>query len=167
MHVPTFFTGYQFLYHRLTLGNGTVLSRGAHTTLTATIHWRTNFMDANNRESAADVDQGSGSVAGVAARMKRSVGQEVSDRIESSRQATVGALEWTASSLHSGTDQISNLGHSAADRIEHTADYIRETDLERIYSEIQRTVRRYPGRSLAIAAVGGFVVARLIRSLAR
>lgn len=124
-------------------------------------------MDANNRESAADVKQSSGSVAGTAARMKRSVSQSAADRFESSRQSTVGALHWTASSLHSRADQISNFAHSAAERIEHTADYIRETDLDHLYAAAERNVRRYPGRSLAIAAVAGFVLGRVVRRLAR
>jgi ElaB/YqjD/DUF883 family membrane-anchored ribosome-binding protein len=124
-------------------------------------------MDANNRESAAEVSQSSGGVAGTAARMKRSVSQSAAEQFESSRQSTIGALRWTASSLHSGADQISNFAHSAAERIEHTADYIRETDLDRLYSEVKRNVRRHPGRSLAIAAVAGFVLARVVRRLAQ
>jgi len=122
-------------------------------------------MDANNRESAADVSVGSASAAGTAARMKRTVARNAADRLESSRQSTVGALEWTAASLHSGADQISNLAHSTAERIEHTADYVRETDFDRIYSDLEKTVRRYPGRSLAVAAVAGFVLARGLRRL--
>jgi ElaB/YqjD/DUF883 family membrane-anchored ribosome-binding protein len=122
-------------------------------------------MDANNRESAADVSQSSGTAAGTAARMKRSVSHSAADRIESSRQSTVGALDWTASSLHSGADQVSSFAHSAAERIEHTADYLREKDLDHVYSDIERTVRRHPGRSLAIAAVAGFVLARGLRRL--
>jgi ElaB/YqjD/DUF883 family membrane-anchored ribosome-binding protein len=122
-------------------------------------------MDANNRESAADVSTGSESAAGTAARMKRSVARNAADRFESSRQSTVGALEWTASSLHSGADQISNFAHTTAERIEHSADYLRETDFERVYSDLEKTVRRYPGRSLAIAAVVGFVLARGLRRL--
>lgn len=123
-------------------------------------------MDANNRESAADVKEPSGSVAGTAGRMKRSVSQSAADRFESSRQSTVGALKWTASSLHSRADKFSNFAHSAAERIEHTADYIRERDLDRIYSEVERNIRRNPGRSLVIAAAVGFVLGRLARHLA-
>ncbi|MGB7435099.1 MAG: hypothetical protein WBR26_20265 [Candidatus Acidiferrum sp.] len=121
-------------------------------------------MDANNRGSAADVGFSSGG-AGTAARMKRNVAREAADKLESSRQSTVGALEWTASSLHSGAEQISNLGHSAAEQLEHTADYFRETDLERIFSDVGETVKRHPGKSIAVAAVAGFLLARGLRRL--
>ena len=123
-------------------------------------------MDSQNRESAADVRNSSESAAGTAARMKENFTRGAAERIESTRQTAVGALERTAASVHSGADQISNIGHSTADRIQQTANHIRETDLNNMYSEVERTVRRYPGYSLAVAAACGFVLARLLRRAA-
>lgn len=130
-------------------------------------------MDANERESAADVSTGSG----TAARMKKSIadraqdakeslnelGRKTTDRMESSRESTAKALAWTATSLHSRTDKVSQLAHSAAERIQGTADYLRERDVERIMEDVRGLVKKYPGRSLAAAAILGFLIARGLR----
>lgn len=137
-------------------------------------------MDGNERELGADVSTGSG----AAARMKRSLtdkaqdakgslndlGRKTADRIDGSREATAKALAWTATSLHSRTDKMSQLAHSrtdkmsqfahsAADRIQVGADYLRERDAERIIEDVRGLVKKYPGRSLAAAAILGFLIA--------
>jgi ElaB/YqjD/DUF883 family membrane-anchored ribosome-binding protein len=131
-------------------------------------------MDANNRESAADVSSTSSSSSGAAARMKRTLaekaadakesltelGRRAADKLEDSRDSTARALDKTATSLHSGADQFSHVGHYAADRLQATADYVRETDLESIFDDVQNLVRRYPAQALAGAAILGFLVAR-------
>jgi ElaB/YqjD/DUF883 family membrane-anchored ribosome-binding protein len=131
-------------------------------------------MDANNRESAADV---ASTAAGTAARMKRSItdkaseakdalsdlGRKAADKFEDSRQNTASALDRTATSLHSGSDQLSDLGHTAADRLQSTADYLRETDLKNMGQDIQDLIRRYPAQCLGAAAVLGFLIARGLR----
>jgi|HubBroStandDraft_2_1064218.scaffolds.fasta_scaffold01099_6 ElaB/YqjD/DUF883 family membrane-anchored ribosome-binding protein len=133
-------------------------------------------MDEFNRESASD--PGTASSTGTAARMKRNVsdkaadakealndlGRKAADKFEDSRQSTASALERGASSLHSTSDQLSDFGHTAADRIQSTADYVRQTDLRGMAEDIQDVVKRYPGASLAVAAVLGFIIARSLRS---
>jgi len=137
-------------------------------------------MDANNRESSADVNP-SGAASGTAARMKKTISDRASDakdavndlsrkaadKWENSRQSTAAALEKTADTLHSGADQVSDFGHSAAKRVQTTADYFRETDLQGIFEDLQNLVRRYPAQSIATAAVAGFLLARGLRSLTR
>jgi ElaB/YqjD/DUF883 family membrane-anchored ribosome-binding protein len=129
-------------------------------------------MDANNRESAADVLNTS--AAGTAARMKRTIsdkaadakdalndfGQRAADKFDESRESTARALEKTSTSMHSGADQFSDMGHYAADRLQATAEYVRDTDLEGIFGDLQNLVRRYPVQTLAGAAILGFLVAR-------
>jgi len=131
-------------------------------------------MDANNRESAADISETSSSSAATAAGMKRTLedkafeakeavnefGRKATDKLEDSRRSTVRALDKTASSLHSGADQFSVIGHAAADRLHDTAEYVRETDLQGILEDLQNMVKRYPAQSLAAAAILGFLVAR-------
>src|SRR5215470_11959850 len=116
-------------------------------------------MDANERESEVDVSTGSG----AAARMKRNLkdktqdakeslndlGRKTADRIDGSRESTANALAWTATSLHSRTDKI-QVG----------ANYLRERDVERIVEDVRGVVKKYPGRSLAVAAILGFLIAR-------
>jgi ElaB/YqjD/DUF883 family membrane-anchored ribosome-binding protein len=131
-------------------------------------------MDADNRESAADVSETSSSSTGTAARMKKTIADKASDakeslnefrrraadKLDESRESTARVLEKTSTSLHSGTDQFSDAGHYAADRLQATADYVRETDLESIFEDVQNFVRRYPTQALAGAAILGFLVAR-------
>jgi ElaB/YqjD/DUF883 family membrane-anchored ribosome-binding protein len=131
-------------------------------------------MDANNRESAADVSNASSSTTGTATRMKKTIadkaadakdslnelGQRAAEKLDESRESTARALEKTSTSMHSGADQFSDMGHYAADRLQATADYVRETDIESIFGDVQNLVRRYPTQALAGAAILGFLVAR-------
>lgn len=114
---------------------------------------------------------------GTAARMKEQVsdkaaeikekvtdlGRKAADKIDTSRESAADALDQTASSLHSGGDTLSSVAHSAADSIQATADYVRETDVRGMAEDIGDLVRRYPGPSLAVAAILGFLVARGLR----
>jgi ElaB/YqjD/DUF883 family membrane-anchored ribosome-binding protein len=134
-------------------------------------------MDANNRESAADVSNPSFGSSATAARMKRNVsekasgareainefGRKAAGSLEHSRESTAKALHKTATSLESGADQFSDLGHLAAEKLHATADYVRETDLESIGQDLQGMIKRYPVQSLAAAAVLGFLIARGLR----
>jgi ElaB/YqjD/DUF883 family membrane-anchored ribosome-binding protein len=135
-------------------------------------------MDANNRESAADASRPM-SAGDTASRVKRTIsdkaedakeslnelGRKASDTLRSSRHTTANALDRTASTLHSGADQFSDYAHSAADRLQDTADYFRESDIESIFQDLRDVVRRYPGRSLAVAAVLGFLITRGLRRI--
>jgi|SRR5437016_5433821 len=106
-------------------------------------------------------------LADTAADVKEKVanfGRRAVDRIEEQRRTAAGALERTASTLHSGGDQLSDVAHTAANKIQATAEYVRETDLKGMVADVQDVVKRYPGPSLAIAAVLGFLVARGIRN---
>jgi ElaB/YqjD/DUF883 family membrane-anchored ribosome-binding protein len=114
---------------------------------------------------------------GTAARMKEQIsdtaadvkekvtefGRKTADKIDDSRESAAGVLDKTASSLHSGGDKLSGVAHSAADKIQATADYVRRTDLKGMAADVQDIVKRYPGQSLAAAAILGFLVARSLR----
>jgi hypothetical protein len=130
-------------------------------------------MDSNKRESPPDVSTG----RGTAARMKRDVtdkaqnvneglndlGGKTAGRIDGSKDATAKVLAWTATSLHSRTDKMSQLAHSTADRIQVGSDYLRERDVERIMEDVRGMVKKYPGRSLAAAVILGFLIACSLR----
>jgi ElaB/YqjD/DUF883 family membrane-anchored ribosome-binding protein len=91
------------------------------------------------------------------------LGRRTADKIDESRSSAAGALDKTASSLHSGSDQISGIAHSVADKVQATADYVRRTDVRGMAEDVQDIVKRYPGQSLAAAAILGFLVARGLR----
>jgi ElaB/YqjD/DUF883 family membrane-anchored ribosome-binding protein len=143
--------------------------------------------DYNKQPDQSGYNQSEAAGGGAAARMKLSdtaadlkekvadLGRRAADSIDSSRQSAAGALDSTASTLHSGADQLSGTAHTAADRIQATAhstadilqataDYVRQTDLKGMVDDLTGVVKRYPGQSLAAAAVLGFLVARGLRS---
>jgi hypothetical protein len=114
---------------------------------------------------------------GTAARMKEQIsetasdlkgkvadfGRKAADGIDSSRESAAVTLEKTATSIHSGGEKLSGLAHSAADKVQATADYVRRTDLKGMAEDVQDIVKRYPGPALAAAAILGFLVARGLR----
>ena len=113
-------------------------------------------MDINNRESAAG-----GSRQDSAGEVKRNIAEKASD----AKERTASALDRTADSLHSKTERLSDLGHSTAERVQATADYMHESELEDIAADVQILVKRYPVHFLAGAAILGFLVARGLRRI--
>jgi ElaB/YqjD/DUF883 family membrane-anchored ribosome-binding protein len=91
-------------------------------------------------------------------------GREAAHKFDESRESAAGALEQTASSLQAGSNKLSGVARTAADKIQSTADYVRETDLRAMLDDFQGLVKRYPGQALAAAAILGFLVARGFRS---
>lgn len=135
-----------------------------------------NYMEQSEQSSSGEP---TGTVvAGPASRMKEQVidtatnvkdkvaeySRKAADKLDGSRESAAGALDKTASSLHSGSDKLSGVGHSAAEKIQATADYVRRTDLKGMAADVQDIVKRYPGQSLAVAALLGFLLARGMRS---
>jgi len=131
--------------------------------------------DYNNQSGQSYPDSTGTSSTATAARMVSQkaaeakdkvtdLGRKAVDKIDGSRESAAGALDKTASSLHSGGDQLSGVAHSAAEKLQATADYVRQTDLHGMANDVQDLVKRYPGQSLAVAAVLGFLVARGLRS---
>lgn len=135
--------------------------------------------DYNKQPGQSSYGESTGTGAtGTAARMKEQISEKAADvkekvtdfgrkageKIDDSRESAAGALDQTASSLHSGSDKLSGVAHSAADKIQATADYVRRTDLKGMAEDVQNIVKRYPGQSLAAAAILGFLVARGLRS---
>jgi ElaB/YqjD/DUF883 family membrane-anchored ribosome-binding protein len=91
-------------------------------------------------------------------------GRDAAQKLDGSRASAAGALEQTASSLQAGGNKLSGVAQSAADRIQTTANYVRETDLRGMMDDLTGVVKRYPGQALAAAAILGFLVARGLRS---
>jgi ElaB/YqjD/DUF883 family membrane-anchored ribosome-binding protein len=90
-------------------------------------------------------------------------GRRAVDKIDAQREPTASALGQTASALHDKGNQAANVAHRTAEKIQATADYIRDNDVKSMVDDVSSLVRRYPGTSLAAAAVAGFLVARALR----
>jgi len=90
-------------------------------------------------------------------------GRKAVDKLDESRETAAGALDATASTLHSRGDQISGAAQSAANKIHATANYVRQTNLKGMVDDIEDVLKRYPAQTLAAAAVLGFLVGRAFR----
>ena len=86
------------------------------------------------------------------------------DAIDAQRAPAASALDKTASALHQTADKVGSAAHATGDKIQATADYVRQTDVKGMMNDVQDLVKRYPGQSLAAAAVVGFLLARGLRS---
>jgi len=121
---------------------------------------------------------GYGEGTGTAARMKEEVegrasevkqkvadfGRKAADRIDSQRQPVADTLNRTASTLHQQGDNAASVAHTTADKLQVAADYVRGNDLKAMMGDVQDLAKRYPGQSLAAAAIVGFLLGRLFRS---
>jgi ElaB/YqjD/DUF883 family membrane-anchored ribosome-binding protein len=85
------------------------------------------------------------------------------DKLDDSRETAAGALDATASTLHTHGDQISGAAHSAANKIHATANYVRQTNVKGMVADFEVTLQRYPAQTLAAAAFLGFLVGRAFR----
>lgn len=108
--------------------------------------------------------------AAATARQKVSdAGRQATDKIDEKRGPTADALENAASTLHQkaedlpGGETVRSVAHSAAERLESTAGYIREHDVRAMLSDVEDMVKRNPGPSLLIAAAIGFLIGRAFR----
>ena len=134
-----------------------------------------------NKEGQGNQGVGSGvgnTGTGTAARMKEEVSEKVSaakekvaefgrkavDSIDAQRAPAANALDKSAAALSQTGDKVGNAVRATGDKLRASADYLRETDVQGMVSDVNELVKRYPGQSLAIAAVAGFLLARVMRS---
>jgi len=111
-------------------------------------------------------------VSDAAATAKQKVsdaGRQAVDTVDERRAPAADALESAASSIHEraenlpGGETVRNVAHSAADKLESTAGYIREHDVRAMLTDVEDVVKRNPGPSLLIAVAIGFLIGRAFR----
>lgn len=121
---------------------------------------------------------GTGPAAGTAARMKETVahkaneakdkiadlGRKTVDQIDAQREPVASTLNKTASVLHEQGENAASIAHTTADKLETTADYLRQHDLKAMMSDVQDLAKRYPGQCLAAAVGVGFLLGRVFRN---
>jgi ElaB/YqjD/DUF883 family membrane-anchored ribosome-binding protein len=100
-------------------------------------------------------------------------GSAAADKFEQNRVSAASGLEGAAGTLHQRADQlpggekVSNMAHSAADKLSATAEYVRQNDLNSMMSDVEDLVKKNPGPALLVAAGLGFLVARALSSDSR
>jgi ElaB/YqjD/DUF883 family membrane-anchored ribosome-binding protein len=96
------------------------------------------------------------------------LGRGAAEKIDQNRQAAAGGLQQAASTLHQKADslpggpRVTSFAHTAADKLEATAGYLRENDVNSMIEDLQRFIRRNPGPALLGAAAIGFLVGRAL-----
>lgn len=89
---------------------------------------------------------------------------------QGSGQSTVAALGSTASSVKErvadatsdAKEQLAEVGRKATEKFQDAADYLRNADFKAMVEDVHGIVKRYPGASLAAAAVVGFLVSHAV-----
>lgn len=120
-------------------------------------------------DTAQSVKEKVSDAAGTAKQKVSDAGRQAVDRIDERRAPAADALESAASTIHDkaedlpGGPAVKNVAHSAAEKLETTAGYIREHDVRAMLSDVEDIVKRNPGPSLLIAAAIGFLIGRAFR----
>jgi ElaB/YqjD/DUF883 family membrane-anchored ribosome-binding protein len=107
-----------------------------------TIHQGRNNMD--------DLKKSQESMGGAAAGVKRQISETAADVKE--KLTEIGGT---------AAGQLSEVAQSATDKVKAAADYLRQTELKAMTEDVKDIVKRYPGWTLAAAAVVGFLLAHL------
>ena len=98
------------------------------------------------------------------------LGRNLGNKIDESRAPAADMLEDAATRLHAkaesipGGDTTTGMAHRTADQMRATAQYVRENNLQRMWSDGADCVRRNPGSAILTALVGGFLLGRTLRS---
>ena len=120
-------------------------------------------------ETAQNVKDKVASAASAAKDKVSDAGRQATEQIDAKRGPAADTLQSAASTLHEkadslpGGETVKSVAHSAADKLESTAGYIREHDVQAMLSDVEDMVRRNPGPSLLIAAAIGFLIGRAFR----
>jgi ElaB/YqjD/DUF883 family membrane-anchored ribosome-binding protein len=98
------------------------------------------------------------------------LGRTAVNTIDENRDAAASGLEKAASALHEkaeslpGGEKVSSLAHGAAEKLNSTAGYVREHNVNRMMADVETLVKNNPGPSILAAAVIGFLAGRAFSS---
>jgi hypothetical protein len=94
------------------------------------------------------------------------IAQRAATAIEDKRDALASGLDSAAAGIQAIADdlpggaKVVEAADAAAAGMERAAEYVRETDLRGLYSDVREIVKRHPGATLFTVAALGFVLAR-------
>ena len=100
----------------------------------------------------------------------KGIGRSVEDTIDENREPAADKLQGVASSLHEkaaslrSRDRVADFADSAAHKVEATAQYVRDHDVQDMVADMENLIRRHPGQSLMAAAAVGFLLGRTFRN---
>ena len=119
--------------------------------------------------AAENVEQGVSNTASSVKQKASELGRQAAGEVEAKRAAAADALESAAATVHEkaerlpGGETVRSAAHSAAEKLESTAGYIRRRDMSGMLSDLKGIVRRNPGPSLLLVAAVGFLIGRAFR----
>jgi ElaB/YqjD/DUF883 family membrane-anchored ribosome-binding protein len=98
------------------------------------------------------------------------MGQTAADKIDDNRGTAAEGLEKAAQALHEnaeglpGGERVSDLAHVTAEKLNSTAEYVREHDVKSMMTDVESLVRKNPGPALLAAVAVGFLIGRAFSS---
>jgi ElaB/YqjD/DUF883 family membrane-anchored ribosome-binding protein len=108
-------------------------------------------------------------VSGMASQAKNTAaewGRSAATTVDKNLQSAAGALETTATKLRErvpATGKVNEIATATANKIEHTARYLREHDTSDMVAGVESVVRRNPGASLCAALAVGFLIGTALK----
>jgi ElaB/YqjD/DUF883 family membrane-anchored ribosome-binding protein len=97
-------------------------------------------------------------------------GRGFQSNVDESRAPAADKLESAASLLHDKADNlpsgqpVAHLAHAAAEKMQATADYVRQHDVRDMMDDLKALVRKHPAQSLVAAVAAGFLIGLALRS---
>lgn len=91
------------------------------------------------------------------------VQEKASDAFRTGRMATADVLDATAARINKGGDKVAEVAHSTAEKLTHSAEYMREHDAKAMVGDIESLIKAHPGKFLVGALVFGFLAGRAFR----
>ena len=99
------------------------------------------------------------------------LGRTAGRKLDDAREDTAGALHTAASSVRKtgrqGSEVIDNLATGAADRLDATASYVEDHDLEDAFNGLRKFARRHVTGSLVFAVAIGFFAGAALNRVAQ
>jgi ElaB/YqjD/DUF883 family membrane-anchored ribosome-binding protein len=121
----------------------------------------------NLPEGAAKVGDKIADAASQAKERVSEFGRTAAQKVDESRGSTAATLKGTADSIRSGAQSsgqaITDVANRTAEKIDATADYIRDHDFRGMMADLEQVVRRNPTPAL-VGAIGiGFLLGAAMR----